>query len=92
MLTAHIAAFAGVFFTVGLSAGAPPLLMVALIAYFSSLCACTTIYSTGPVIIYFGQGYLPAPTWFKVGGLVSLFHLVVWLGVGMVWWKFLGWW
>ena len=92
MLTAHIAALAGVFFTVGLSAGAPPLLVVALIAYFSSLCACTTNYSTGPVIIYFGQGYLPAPTWFKVGGLVSLFHLVVWLGAGMVWWKLLGWW
>ncbi len=92
MLTAHIAALAGAFFTVGLSAGAPSLLMVALVAYFSSLCACTTNYSSGPVIIYFGQGYLPAQTWFKVGGLVSLFHLVVWLGVGMVWWKLLGWW
>ena len=92
MLTAHIAAFAGAFFTVAASAGAPPMLIVALIAYFSSLCACTTNYSTGPTIIYFGQGYLAASRWFTVGALVSVFHLIVWLGVGMAWWKILGWW
>ena len=28
--------------------------------------------------------------WFQVGALMSLFHLVIWLGLGMVWWKLLG--
>ena len=35
-----------------------PFLIVGVIAYFSNLCGCLTNYSTGPVIIYFGNGYL----------------------------------
>ncbi|MGB6041932.1 MAG: anion permease, partial [Pirellulales bacterium] len=48
--------------------------------------------STGPVIIYFGLGYVPAARWFKIGFLISLFHLGIWLGIGLPYWKWLGWW
>jgi DASS family divalent anion:Na+ symporter len=92
MLTAHISAMVAAFFGVALAAGAPPLVTVALLAYFSCLCACTTNYSTGPVIIYFGLGYVPVSKWFGIGFLISLYHLVIWLGLGLVWWKLLGWW
>jgi DASS family divalent anion:Na+ symporter len=92
MLTAHISALVAAFFVVALGAGAPVMLTIAILAYFSNLCACTTNYSTGPVIIYFGLGYVPAHTWFAKGFLVSLFHMVIWLGAGMAWWKVLGWW
>jgi DASS family divalent anion:Na+ symporter len=92
MLTGHILAFVGVFMTVANSAGAPPLLIVPLLAYFSNLCGCTTHYSTGPVIIYFGLGYVTVARWFAVGFIVSLAHLAVWLGVGLPYWKLLGWW
>ena len=27
-----------------------------------------------------------------IGFLVALFHLVIWLGLGLAWWKVLGWW
>lgn len=92
MFTAHIAALVAAYFAVAASAGAPPMLTVALLAYFSCLCGCTTNYSTGPVIIYFGLGYVKAPAWFRTGLVVALFHLAVWLGVGMPWWRVLGWW
>lgn len=92
MLTAHISALVGAFFVVALGAGAPPLLTVGVFAYFSSLCACVTNYSTGPVIIYFGLGFVETGKWFRVGFLVSLFHIAIWLGIGLPWWKFLGWW
>lgn len=92
MLTAHIFALAAVFFSVALSTGAPVLLTVGLLAYFSNLCACTTNYSTGPVVIYFGQGYVKPNRWFSIGFLVSLFHMSIWLTIGLAWWKFLGWW
>jgi di/tricarboxylate transporter len=92
MLTAHISAMAGAFLLVCLGAGVPALLAVPLFAAFSSLCACTTNYSTGPVILYFGLGYVPASSWFRVGFLVSLFHLAVWIPAGLLWWRFLGWW
>ncbi len=92
MLTGHIAAMVAAFLALAISAGAPPMLMVALLAYFSNLCGCLTNYSTGPVVIYSGFGYVPVARWFKVGFIVSLFHLVVWLGVGLPYWKLLGWW
>lgn len=92
MLTGHILAFVGVFMTVASSAGTPSLLMVAILAYFSNLCGCTTHYSSGPIIIYFGLGYVTVARWFAIGAIVSLAHLTVWLGVGLPYWKMLGWW
>lgn len=92
MLTGHIAAMAGAFFAIAVAANTPPMLMVALMAYFSDLCGCTTNYSSGPVCIYFGLGYNQASTWFRIGFLISLMHLAIWLGVGLGWWKLLGWW
>ena len=92
MLSAHIAAMGTVFLAVALGAGAPAMLTVAIFAYFSNLCGCTTNYSTGPVIIYFGLDYVSPRRWFANGFLVSLYHLAIWLGVGLIWWKILGWW
>lgn len=92
MLTGHISAMVGAFLLIAVAADAPPFLMVAMLAYFSTLCGCLTHYSTGPVVIYFGLGYHTVPDWFRVGFLVSLFHMVIWLGIGLPWWKLLGWW
>jgi DASS family divalent anion:Na+ symporter len=92
MLTGHIMAMGGVFFVVADAAGAPPLLIVALLSYFSNLCGCLTNYSTGPVVIYFGLGYVSAARWCAIGLAVGLFHLAVWLGLGLPYWKWLGWW
>ena len=92
MLTAHITAMAGAFLIVAAAAGAPPLVAAALFAAFSNLCGATTNYSTGPVVIYSGLGYVPTGRWFGIGLVVSLFHLAIWIGLGMAWWKALGWW
>ena len=92
MLSGHITAMAAAFMALAISMDAPPMLTVALLAYFSNLCGCLTNYSSGPVIIYFGMGYVPAARWFRIGALVSLFHMAIWLTVGMTWWKILGWW
>ena len=92
MFTAHISGMVATFFAVALAANGAPMLAVALMAYFGCLCGCTTNYSTGPVVIYFGLGYVPVPKWFTVGFVVSIFHLTIWLGIGMLWWKILGWW
>ncbi len=92
MLTGHIAALGSVFFVVAKAADAPPLLIVALISYFSNLCGCLTNYSSGPVVIYFGLGYVSTVRWLATGLAVAALHLSVWLGVGMPYWKWLGWW
>jgi DASS family divalent anion:Na+ symporter len=92
MLTGHIAALVAAFFAVALAAQAPVMLTIALLAYFSDLCGCLTNYSTGPIIVYFGLGYVRPHRWFSTGFLISLFHLAVWLIIGMAWWRILGWW
>lgn len=99
MLTAHISAMTAAFFALvlatgaaGITAAATPLLTVAIFAYFSNLCGCLTNYSSGPVIVYYGLGYVPSSQWFRIGFIISIFHLVIWLGVGLLWWRLLGWW
>ena len=92
MLSGHIAAMVAPFFAVCLAANASPMLTVAVFAYFSCLCGCMTNYSSGPVIIYYGLGYETSQRWFRIGFLVSLAHITVWLGIGLLWWKVLGWW
>ena len=92
MLTAHISAMAATFLALVFAAGGQPLLAVGIFAYFSCLSGCLTNYSTGPVIIYFGLDYVPASKWFSIGFILSIFHIVIWLGFGLIWWKFLGWW
>lgn len=91
-LTAHIAAFIGVFFTIALNHSAPPLIIAILFAGFSTLCGCLTPYSSGPAIIYFGQRYVTMSNWFRVGFLIAVYHIIIWFTVGMAWWKLLGWW
>jgi DASS family divalent anion:Na+ symporter len=92
MLTAHILALAGAIFMIASGVDLNPFIIVGVIAYFSNLSGCLTNYSTGPIIIYFGNGYLLPLPWFKIGFLVSIYHLVVWLGVGSIWWRIIGWW
>ncbi len=92
MLTAHIVALASAMMLIAAEINFAPIIMISCIAYFSNLSGCLTNYSTGPIIIYFGNGYLSTLKWFKIGFLISLYHLTIWLGIGSMWWKVIGWW
>jgi divalent anion:Na+ symporter, DASS family len=91
-MTAHVTALYPGFLAAGLAAGAPPLLMALLLAYFSSLDAAMTHYGTGSAPVYFGAGYVSQTTWWRLGFLISLLNLFIWLGIGSLWWKLLGLW
>ena len=63
------------------------------ICLFSCLCGCLTNYSTGPIIVYFGLGYVDnKKKWYKTGFIISIYHLFIWIVIGLLWWKFIGWW
>jgi DASS family divalent anion:Na+ symporter len=89
-LTAHVSAMFVPFLTVAVAAGAPPLLAALAFAFFSSLNACLTHYGTGPAPIYYGAGYTDLKTWWGIGFVASLVHIVIWMGVGPLYWKALG--
>jgi len=91
-MTAHVTALYPGFLAAALAVGAPALISALGLAYFSNLNASLTHYGTGSAPIFFGAGYVPQGTWWRIGFLVSLLNIVIWLGAGMLWWKVLGWW
>jgi DASS family divalent anion:Na+ symporter len=91
-ITAHATAMFTPFLVVTVAAGAPPYITVLALAYFSNLCASLTHYGTTPGPIYYGAGYVPQGTWWKLGLFASWVNIPVWIGVGLIWWKLLGLW
>lgn len=88
--TAHITAMLAAFYGVGIALGAPPMLYALILAAASSLMMTLTHYATGTAPVVFGSGYVSLGEWWKVGFIMSVVNLVVWIGVGLVWWKLLG--
>jgi DASS family divalent anion:Na+ symporter len=91
-MTAHVTALFPAFFAAALATGAPPLLAALALAFFSNLNAGITHYGTGSAPVFFGAGYVAPGTWWKLGFLISLVNIAIWLGVGSVWWKAIGLW
>ena len=91
-MTAQISALYPAFLAAAVASGANPLVSALALAYFSNVNAAMTHYGTGSAPVYFGAGYVPQGTWWRVGFVVSLVNLAIWLGGGLAWWKLLGWW
>ena len=90
--TAHVSAMFAPFLAVALALGAPPLLAALLLAFFSNLFASLTHYGTAPAPILFGSGHVTLGTWWRVGALVSIVNISIWLVIGAAWWRALGLW
>ena len=90
--TAHVASMYGAFLGVSVALGAPPLLAALVLGFFSNLFAGMTHYGAGPAPVLFGTGYVEIGAWWRIGFLVSLLNIVIWLGLGGLWWKALGLW
>lgn len=91
-LTAHVTAMYPAFVAVAVAAGAPAFLAALALAFLSNLCGGLTHYSTGTAPIYFGAGYVDQGTWWKLGFGASVVNMIIWVGVGGIWWKVLGLW
>lgn len=91
-MTAQVTALYPAFLTAALALGAPPLVAALPLGYFSNLNAGLTPYGTGSAPVFYGAGYVGEGEWWRIGFLVSLVNLVVWLGVGGAWWKVIGIW
>ena len=90
-ITAHITAMFTPFLVVLLAAGAPPLISVLFLAYFSNLGAATTHFGTTTSPIYFGANYVSQRDWWRLGFIVLLVTTSIFTVVGLAWWHVLGW-
>lgn len=89
---AYVAAFVPVLFTVGLLAKVPALPLILLIAASSAYGCLLTHYggAVGPVM--FGTGYVPQKTWWTIGAIMNVFNMVLYMTVGLGFWKLIGIW
>lgn len=90
--TAHVSAMYAAFLVVAIAAGAPAMLTALVLAFFSNLFSSMTHYGTGPAPVFFGSGYVEMGDWWKSGFIISVVNIVIWLGIGGLWWKVLGLW
>ena len=86
-MTAHVTALYPAFLAAAVAAGAPPMHAALALAVFSNLDAGLTHYGTGSAPIFFGARYVSQAAWWKLGFQISLVNVVIWLGVGSLWWK-----
>jgi DASS family divalent anion:Na+ symporter len=91
-ITAHVTAMYPAFLGIAIVVGAPPLLAALSLGFFSSLNASLTHYGTGSAVVLYGAGYVSQTKWWRIGFVLSLIHLAIWLGVGFTWWKVIGLW
>lgn len=89
---AHVSAMFTAFFTVAVMMGAPPILVILILAYFSSLYGGLTHYGIGSAPILYASGFVDVGEWWKVGLLVSVVNIPIFIFVGGAWWKYLGYW
>lgn len=88
--SAHVSALYIAFLSLLISLGAPPLLSALVLAFMSSLYSSLTHYGSTAGGVYFSTNFVHIRTWWSVGFVVSMVNLSVWLGLGSIWWGYLG--
>ena len=87
---AHIGAMFLPFLVLATAMGTPPGLAVYSLAFASSLFGGLTHYANGPAPIFFGAGYNKIGDWWKLGFIISVVNIIIWIGLRSLWWKVTG--
>jgi DASS family divalent anion:Na+ symporter len=90
--TAQVSTMYAPILATAIALGAPPLAAALVLAFFSNLFAGLTHYGTAPAPIIFGGGYVTLGRWWRVGLIVSVVNIAIWLVAGSAWWRVLGIW
>ncbi|EDS4737906.1 DASS family sodium-coupled anion symporter [Salmonella enterica] len=91
-MTTHVVAMFVALLTVAVGAGTPPMLAALGLIFLDNLMAVLTHYGNGPAVVFFGSGYIKQTTWWKHGVITMGLLLIIWVGIGSMWWKVLGLW
>ncbi|XP_034688438.1 dicarboxylate transporter 1, chloroplastic [Vitis riparia] len=89
---AHIGAMFTAFLSVASALGTPPYFGAMVLAFLSNLMGGLTHYGIGSAPIFYGANYVSLAKWWGYGFLISIVNIVIWLGIGGVWWKAIGLW
>ncbi|KAJ8423425.1 hypothetical protein Cgig2_015479 [Carnegiea gigantea] len=76
------------FLSVASALGTPPYFAAMVLSFLSNLMGGLTHYGMGSAPVFYGANYVPLGKWWGYGFLISVFiNILIWLGVGRVWWK-----
>lgn len=91
-MTAHVTSMFSVLLMAAMAAGVPPAMAAMFLAASSGFCAGLTHYGTGSAPVFFGSNYVKIQDWWRIGALVSIVNMTIWLVFGVAWWKVIGLW
>ena len=91
-ITAHVLALFPPFVVLLTTVGVPPLVAVYSLMCLANLTAGLTHYGTTTGPILYSANYVTFAEWWKAGFVMSVVNIVVWLTIGLAWWRFLGYW
>mgnify|MGYP000776855415 CR=1 FL=1 len=89
-VTARISAMYAAFVAVAAACGVPAMLVAITFGCFANLPISLTHYGNGCGPVYFGAGYVSQGEWWRNGFIITTINVVIWLTIGMTWWKFIG--
>ena len=90
--TAHAIALYGPFVALLVAVGAPAAVVAYSLLFINNLTAGLTHYGTTTSPIIFVEGYVSFRDWWRTGFIASVLNLLIWIPVGVLWWKILGLW
>ena len=90
--TAQIVAMYAIFLGAAIAAGAPPLMAALVLGFIGNLFGAITHYASGPAGVTYGSGYVKTSEWFRVGFIMSVVLITIWVVAGGAWMKLLGMW
>ncbi len=88
--TAHVAAMYAALLGVGVSLGIPPMLLAMMLGFLGSIYGVLTHYGHGPAPVFFGSGYVDLKAWWLRGLEIGIVLLIIYMVVGGLWMKVLG--
>lgn len=72
--------------------GTPPLLAAIALAALSNIMIPLTHYGGGAAPILYGAGFVSQNKWWQLGFIITTVNLIIWLGIGSMWWHIIGFW
>lgn len=88
--TAHVAAMYAALLGVGVSLGIPPMLLAMMLGFMGSIYGVLTHYGHGPAPVFFGSGYVDLKAWWLRGLEIGIVLLIIYMGIGGLWMKVIG--
>lgn len=75
-----------------IACGVPAKVGCMTLALITAYCGFVTPYATSSCPIILKTGYIEQKLWWKLGFVSGFIYMLVWGGIGSVWWKCLGYW